>query len=272
MSAAGLFDAPRRRAPLVLVTGGKGGIGKSTVCANLALSLGARGVRVLVCDLDLALADLHVLCARPVERTLEHFLSGEARLEELLVPLAEGVDLLPGANGSGALARLPESDRKRLMDAIGALSQHYELTLADSAAGVGPDVLAFAAAAERVLVVTSGEPAALTDAYGLIKALDQRALECGSELPTPELVVNLAGSAEEAEQTARRLRGVCERFLARSPRLAGWLPRCAGIASAALRQRPFVLSEPRSLASRCVELLAERLSRSCDLSQQPLKV
>ena len=134
------------------------------------------------------------------------------------------------------------------------------LTAGDPA-GIGPDVLALARAADRVLVATTGDPAALTDAYGLVKALDARF----PETPTPELVPNLARDVDEAERLAGRLAGVCERFLARRPRMAGWLPASPRVARSVRAGRPFVLPArgsnrlPDTLEARCVTALARRL-------------
>jgi flagellar biosynthesis protein FlhG len=111
--------------------------------------------------------------------------------------------------------------------------------------------------------VTTNDPTALTDAYGVVKALDTHASQSEVELPTPEVFVNLVSGVEEAEAAAARLRAVCERFLARSPRMAGWLPRTPGVRSACLEQRPFVGGPSgrwhNSLESHCLRRLARRL-------------
>ena len=113
----------------------------------------------------------------------------------------------------------------------------------------------------RVIVVTTPQPAAMTDAYGLIKALDTWAVAEGGEIPTPELFVNQTGDAIEAEKTAERLRSVCERFLARSPRFAGWMPWAASVAEGVARQVPFAVADRKSLESRCLRQLSGRVAR-----------
>jgi hypothetical protein len=101
----------------------------------------------------------------------------------------------------------------------------------------------------------------LTDAFGLIKALDRFARDAERELPTPELVLNLVAGVDEAQRLARKLRGVCEQFLSRSPDLAGWLPRAAAVEACALRQRPFVIERRNSLETGNVRRLSERVQR-----------
>ncbi|MBK7642490.1 MAG: AAA family ATPase [Planctomycetes bacterium] len=254
------------RAPFLFVTGGKGGVGKTLVAANLALDLARRGKRVLLADLDLALSNLNVMLQLPATRTLEAFFARRAPLQECIVTVPGGPDVLPAASGAGELAALPAAERRRLLDGLSALAHNYDLVLADGAAGIGADVLSFAAAADHVLLVTTPEPTALTDAYGLLKALHIHGEHGEREVPTPELVVNLATGVEEAESSARKLRGVCERFLARSPKLAGWLPRSQGVARSIERQQPFALERGRGdleLPLACLKQLASRVERLC---------
>ena len=255
----------RWSAPFVLVTGGKGGVGKTTASANLGVHLARSGVRVLLADLDLGLANLNVMLRLAPRRNVEDALAGRCRLADCVVTGPGGVHVLPASSGSAEMARPDEERRRCLLAEIGELASDYDLVLGDSAAGIGPDVLAFAVAADVVLVVTTNDPTALTDAYGVIKALDAHACEKEVEVPTPELFVNMVSGVDEAEAAAARLRAVCERFLARSPRMAGWLPRTPAVRAACFEQRPFVVGASdcsrHSLENHCLRRLAGRLER-----------
>jgi flagellar biosynthesis protein FlhG len=258
-----LAPRTRPRGPIVLVTGGKGGVGKTLLAANLGVELARRGRKVLLADLDLGLANLDVALRVAPGRNVEDALRGRCSLAECVVAGPHGVDLLPASSGTNAMARLEPAERLRLFRDLAELAAGYDLSIADGAAGIGPDVLAFAAAADHVLLVTTPDAAALTDAYGLIKALHAFGEETGREVATPELVVNQAGDLGEAERTLARLRSVCERFLARSPRSAGWMPTSIEIARSARSQAPFAARAGESLAHGCLRQLASRLERLC---------
>ena len=253
--------AARVRAPFLLVTGGKGGVGKTILSANLALELARRGRRVLLVDLDLGLADVAVLLRLAPAREIEDALAGRCTLAECVVRGPCGLDVLPAGAGTVAMGRLEPAQRDDLLRGLAALAAGYDLVLGDGAAGIGPDALAFAAAADHVLLVTTPDAAALADAYGLIKALHSVGEAGGREVATPELVVNQTSGLEEAERTAAKLRSVCERFLSRSPQSAGWLPASAEVARSARTQSPFVLDARAGLAHGCLKALAGRVER-----------
>ena len=249
---------PRFGAPFVLVTGGKGGVGKTTVCANLGVQMAQEGHSVLLIDLDLGLSNLGLFLGLNNGLTLEDALEGRATFEECVQTGPYGVHVLTASNGSESMGMLSFERRVQLMEGLARLARQYDMVLGDSAAGVGQDVLQFAGLADRVIVVTTPEVAALTDAYGVIKALDQYGQRTGNDIPTPELVVNQCSGVEEGQDIARKLRQVCERFLARTPRQAGWIPRSRAVAQSSLKAKPFVSQATRGLEQLCLRQIAGR--------------
>jgi flagellar biosynthesis protein FlhG len=247
--------------PFLLITGGKGGVGKTTLAANLSVHLARGGHRVLLVDLDLGLADLDLVLSLRPRRTLEDAMSGKCSFADCLVEGPGGLMLLPAASGDRQLVGTDEQRRNRLLAGLAEIAGDFDVVIGDGASGIGPDVLTFAAVADRVLLVTTPELPAVTDAFGLIKAMDSWSRESGAEVPTPSLIINLASSFEEAQATAVRLKQVCERFLARSPRSAGWLPKAASIGRSGAGGAPFALGEHKSLATNCLHQLGARLTR-----------
>lgn len=245
---------PRIGTPLLVVTGGKGGIGKTTLTANLAYALSAMGTRVLAVDLDLGLANLDVFLRLLPRHHLGAVASGEKSAGECILEGPGGMSVIPGPSGVEEMAALSSENRRRVWQSLGTASRGYDLVIADSAAGIAPDGLAFAASADRTLIVTTPEPAALTDAYSMMKILLQRqpSLKLG-------LVVNNAANMEEAATAARKLHAVAQRFLGKAPEDLGWIPRDATIPRANREQRLFVAAYPESLAAASLRQLARRL-------------
>jgi len=242
-----------QRTPVLwYVTGGKGGVGKSTVTVNLAVELSRRGLRVLLCDLDLGLANVDVMLRVPTSNTLVDAITGRCEFADCVSTGPCGVHLVAGGSGEPGWGDADRSRREQILEGLRTLGADYDVILCDGAAGIGGDVLGLAAAADRVLLVTTPDAAALTDAYGLLKALDAYALSEDLEVPTPDLVVNLAASREEAQGACHKLRRVSERFLCRSPRRVGWIPDSGDVRRAASTQSAFVESHAESLAARCV--------------------
>ncbi|MCJ7545106.1 MAG: AAA family ATPase [Phycisphaerae bacterium] len=243
------------RTRTIAVTSGKGGVGKSNVALNLSILLSAAGNRVALVDADLGLANIDVLVDVEVRGNLSHVLAGLKSLEEIIVELPSGVQLVPGANGLARLARLSDFQRAHLMRELTALEADNDIIVIDTAAGIGPDVVALAAAADTVLVVTSPEPPALTDSYAVVKIL-ARAGHAGQI----SLLVNMATGRQEARATYGRLAGVARQFLGRAVYDAGYVLADPKVGEAVRKRQPVVLAYASCPASRCLAALATKLS------------
>jgi len=252
---------PADRAPILYVTGGKGGVGKTVLSVNLCAALARRGARVLLVDLDLGAADADVLLRHTGARGLIDVLAEDARLADCASATAHGFDFVPGVSGSRDWAALGDDVRRRLVRTLREAARGYDLVVLDGSPGIGADVLALAAEADSVLLVTTPEPTALTDAYGLLKALHERSEALDPEIPTPEVVVNRARDLSEAESTAARLRDVAQRFLARSPRWAGWMPESGTVTESCRSQRPFGADARATSVHSALDALAARFAR-----------
>jgi flagellar biosynthesis protein FlhG len=244
------------RATTLAVTSGKGGVGKTSVSVNLAVQLAQMGRRVILLDADLGTANADVICNLNAPRNLSHVVAGRCSLHEALVDAPGGFRLIAGASGLSQMAALGDFERARLMDQMRVLEDEADLILIDTGAGVGPNVLGFLVAVDQVLVVTTPEPTAITDAYAVIKT----ACRQSSELDL-RLLVNQVRDEREARGVHDRVAGVCRRFLNVTPRYAGYVLSDARVPHAVRRRQPFVLEHPASPASMCVHRLAHRIDR-----------
>ena len=219
-------------------------MGKSNLAANLAVALGERGARVLLLDADLAQASLDLLLGLHPRFDLQHVLQGDKTLEEILVEGPKGVRLIPASSGEPELADLDDYRREVLLRGLGLLDQDADLILIDVASGVSRTVTSFCLSADDVLVVTTPEMPALSDAYSLIKLLRKQGLE-----RAPHLLVSMAGTAEEAEETAHRIRLVARRFVSFEVESWGYVPFDPAVGRAVRLQEPVVTAFPHAPAA-----------------------
>jgi flagellar biosynthesis protein FlhG len=234
------------------VASGKGGVGKSNLAANLAVALGQRGARVVLLDADLAQANLDLLLGVHPRFDVQHVLSGEKALGEIVVDGPCGVKLIPAASGVPDLAELDDYRRECLLRGLSTLDLEMDLILIDIASGVSRQVTSFCLAADEVLIVTTPEMPAFSDAYGFIKLLKQHGL-----VRPPHLMVNMADTPEEAEETTHRIRLVARRFLQRELDAWGYVPFDPLIARAVRLQEPVVTAFPNSPAAVAYRALAD---------------
>ena len=244
----------RPHVPLVVIASGKGGVGKSTLAANLSVALGQRGARVLLVDADFAQASLDLLLGLHPRHDLQHVFAGEKTLEEIVVTGPRGVTLVPAASGAPELADLDDVRLEFLLRGLTQLESSADLMVIDTASGISRAVTSLCLAADQILLVTTPEMPAFSDAYGLMKLLHPQGLT-----RPPHLIVNMAGSAEEAEETSHRIGLVARRFLQMN--LETWepVPLDAAIPRSVRRQEPVLATFPHSPAAAAYRAIAERL-------------
>lgn len=263
MAAAAKRAAATRAnpAPIVAVASGKGGVGKTWFSITLACALGRAGKRALLVDCDLGLANIDVQIGVRPEADLSSVMRGWLELEQAVTPVlggpgrAGGFDLLPGHSGSGALATLKLEDVHRIAQGVGALAPLYDRILLDCAAGLDPNVMRFARAANRVVVVTTEEPPAMTDAYAFLKVL-----RLAQPTAQPWLVVNMAETRASGRRIYEQLARAAEQYLGQRPPLAGVIVRDPRVSDAIRAQTPLCVRHPQSQAFEDVIRIAEALS------------
>lgn len=241
------------RARVLSLVSGKGGVGKSNLAANLALCLAGAGKEVVLVDADLALANLDVLFDLRPSTNLAHLLKNPLNPAEIAKDVAPGLRLLPGASGLTSLAEMSDFQRTQVIGILETLERNADFLVVDASAGLSSNVLAFAGAADEVLVVTTPEPTAVTDAYAVIKVLITE-----RQVLNISLVVNMAKNASEVRLIHSRLSTAARRFLNFDLTLAGFLLRDRHVPLAVAKRRPFLWSFPRSRAARQVRRLAKR--------------
>jgi flagellar biosynthesis protein FlhG len=239
---------------MIAVTSGKGGVGKTTITANLATIFARLGKRTLVVDADLGLAGLDVALGVSPRFDLGDVLDGRVSVEETLVTGPFGVTLLPAARGRAELAALRATARATLLRHVEEVASRFEIVLVDTGAGIGATVLDFATIADEVVLVVTPDPVALRDAYAMAKILERR-----SGCRELHVLANQLAPGADGLVVHRRLEALTDRFLSLRLRYAGAVRHDLTITEACAHGVPFVLSEPSSAPSRVLGTLAKEI-------------
>jgi flagellar biosynthesis protein FlhG len=247
----------RKAAHVVAIASGKGGVGKTNIAANLAICLSRRGLRVILVDADLGMANVDVIMNVQPTYDLSHVIRGERTIDDIVVRIDGNLRLVAGASGLASIADLSPFGRQELISELGSLETQADVMILDCGAGISQNVLAFAHSANELMIVTTPEPTALTDAYALIKVLSR-----APRPPSVGLVVNQSVSAREGHLVAQRVASVAARFLGIGLTTAGLVLHDQHVPLAVRQRVPFVVKYPDSPASTCIAALAERIDRS----------
>lgn len=239
-----VHDVETRLARVVCVASGKGGTGKSILATNLALSRAQRGERVLLLDFDAGLANAHLLLGLAPKYDLGHLLDGAVDARDALVQGPAGLFLLSGGVGRHALANPTRRELDHLFKALLPLEREFDLMVIDHGAGLSYSTVAHLAATSTLILVTSHEVTALSDAYALYK----RAHMVNAEIRVG-LVVNRSPDQALAMAAWERFKAASLRFLGHAPELIGWVPADEAVGRSVQARQPVALLEPESRAA-----------------------
>lgn len=255
--AAGLRRMTEPRPVRVIaVTSGKGGVGKTNVSVNLAVSMAEEGQRVMLLDADLGLANVDVMLGLHPEYDLSHVIQGQRTLEEIIVTGPAGLQIVPASSGTKMMAELSPVEHAGVIRAFSELSHDLDVLIIDTAAGIADSVVSFSRAAQEVIVVVCDEPASITDAYALIKLLSR---EYG--IQRFRVLANMAHSAQEGRELFTKIARVTERYLDVTLDFVGVVPFDDYLRKAVKRQKAVVEAYPRSRAAMAFKTLAQKADK-----------
>ncbi|SMF66416.1 MinD/ParA family protein [Pseudobacteriovorax antillogorgiicola] len=192
----------------ISVASGKGGVGKTITTVQLALSTRRQNRRVLILDGDLGMANVDVVLGLRPRYNINDVIDGKVGLQDIILQGPMGIHLIPSGSGFANLANLPLAQRVSILDQLDDISKHFDVILIDTGAGISETVIHLNSISDEVVVVTTPEPHAMTDAYAFIKVMAEKYQE-----KRINLLINQAVNQEHGLKIGRRITEVAKRFL-----------------------------------------------------------
>jgi len=242
---------------VIAVSSGKGGVGKTNMSINIAIAYAQLGKKVLVMDADLGLANVNVAMGIIPKYNLYHLIRQKKKMKDIIIDTDFGIQIVAGASGFSKIANLSDSERDNFIKEISNMDA-VDIIIIDTSAGVSTNVLDFIAAADDAVIVTTPEPTAITDAYGIIKII---ATEIDNMNLGIKLIVNRVKSVTEGKKVAERVINIASQFLNLKVDYLGYVYDDPQVSQAILKQKPFMIVDPESKASVCIKHIVSRLEK-----------
>jgi flagellar biosynthesis protein FlhG len=247
-------NGKRRHARVIAVTSGKGGVGKTVVTVNLAITLAQMGQRVAIFDADLGLANVHILMGIKPRFNVRHMIEDNYKLEDIVTEGPEGIKVISGGQGVREMANLSAEQRRGILREIDRLEREVDVLIVDTGAGISENVLRFAAYADEVMVVTTPNIAAAADGYSIIKIILE--MEPNSKIG---LVANMAKNMYHSKNIFNRINSATRKYLRYPLGDLGYIVFDKHIEAASQSRRPMQLQYPNCEAAKCVRAIADTI-------------
>jgi flagellar biosynthesis protein FlhG len=232
---------------VISITSGKGGVGKSTVSANMAYTLSQAGFKVAILDADIGLANLDVMFNVKINKNILHLLKGQATFKEIAIEINDNLTLIPGESGEEIFNYSDEFDFEKFFNEISVL-KNLDFLIIDTGAGIGDNIRRFLEAADEIVVVTVPDPAAITDAYATIKII-------AKQRDNINLVINQVQGQKEAQSIFSKIEKVATANISNDLELTllGKLNKDSSVAKSVKKRSLFTQEMPNCTATIDIE-------------------
>jgi flagellar biosynthesis protein FlhG len=230
-------------------------VGKTSLTINVAVAMARLGYKVGILDADFALGNIDVLLGLTPEAHLGSVLDGVKQIRDIAIDGPSGVRIIPAGSGVRALAALNDDRWIRLIGALDEVGSDLDFLFFDTASGITDNVLDVVGLADYALVITSYDPAAVVDAYAIIKLISS-----ADPAKPIGVVVNLARDSEEGGNVFRQISLAASRYLGRELRYDGHIVEDHRVRESAFAQLPLLLgADPAGPATGCIRRVASSL-------------
>ena len=243
---------------IIAITSGKGGVGKTNLAVNMSIAYAQLGKKVILIDGDLGMANVNVLLNIVPQNNLMQVINGQKKMSEIILDTEFGIKFIAGANGFSKIANLSVEELDNFAKEFSALS-NADIIIIDTGAGIANNVLQFVAAADEVYVVTTPEPTAITDAYGIIKIITTELVNRDINL---KLLVNRVHSADEGKRISDRIINIVAQFLNYKVEYIGFVYDDTVVQASVIRQKPFMVVNPTSKPAVCLKHIVGRIEKT----------
>ena len=242
---------------VIAITGGKGGVGKTNIAVNLAVSMSMEGLDVMLFDADLGLANVDVVLGMKPKYTLADVVSGDKTLADVVVDGPEGLRVIPAASGVVNMVEMQSGEQETLIRQLSDQLIPPDVLIVDTGAGIDQTVQTFVAACQSAGLVVCDEPASLTDAYALMKVLRAK-----KDIRRFEILANQVDNPLQGKQLFERIGNVCDRYLDVELGYLGGVPTDMYLRRAVQERRALVSAYPRSPAAIAILDAGRRLNQA----------
>ncbi|WP_247747173.1 MinD/ParA family protein [Alkalihalobacillus sp. BA299] len=238
---------------VISVVSGKGGVGKSNFSINFSIGLSQAGKRVLLFDLDIGMANVDILMGVSSKYNVVDMIENELTIWDIIETGPENVSFVSGGSGFTQLFKLNEKKFQRFMTQLESLGQEFDYIIFDMGAGVSEDSMQFILSSNEVIVVTTPEPTAITDAYAMLKYINSKmdSIQCS-------IIVNRTDTNKEGLLTAQNFMRVVKQFLQKDLTYLGSIPNDKSVSKAVRSQKPVLVLDPKAKSSQAIELIVKQ--------------
>lgn len=249
----------------ISMTSGKGGVGKTTMTANLALTFAQLGKKVLILDGDLGMANVDIFFGTKARGSLHEVIQGKKRIQDILTELYPNIHLISGGTGITDYNQMTSMERQSMLESISQIPHRFDVALIDTAPGIADHVLQLNAASDEINVIITPDPSSLTDSYALIKVLNQK-----FKRTRFSIICNQVRDEIEGRQLFLRFQDVCDRFLSVVLEYSGSVPFDPTVKRSSQLQKLFMKQESATISTKATQILAnDMLKRVSRIESNP---